>query len=745
MGIEQLHGQWVAKVTYPGVHLSQLPHKISSLLLDTNGILHEIAQKVYAYGKGENEAQKVIVETSTKEQLEAMYTTELCNKLAQLVVSVNPTHAFVIAIDGVAPPAKLRQQRQRRYKEANGKTEDGSKHFNSVCITPGTEFMTRIDNVISSWIATNRERLPPIVVYSSHMVHGEGEHKIFKLIRDGVIPEGEGMHAVYGLDADLYMLSLLSPFRDRIVLVREDLRSVVSIPALASGIDNELNGRYLPTKVDLGIPKNLAIQDFVVLVYFAGNDFLPRLFAFNDMGLLMANMISRYQFAVNEKRATLVNPDGTINWVVLSEFLTRMAAIEEDLLKEKASYGFLFPSRLLDSCSTREELEVFRANPYVPKYRVTAFDFKRFRGLWYWNCFVPKTQFGQNLAKDEKFNIVNVSDVNSMCSYYLYGLQWILHYYRGVIGGPHYTEKPPSEEVPVALDFMYPYRYAPLLADLARVGDEHAKSGDDLPINIEISECYIGAHHQLVAVIPPAFRSYIPQAQRALVINAGALADLCPISFIVENEGRHNAHHPVLILPELDLDRLVAEVDKTLKRKLMGGKEYVTIPFKEAEDWVSIRESAPVIPGLSRYPRGVHMRPEGGKEESYRPAGGRGRSGRGPGGPGRGRGGHHSTGRGTHTTPERRHRDPSAPRTESGAPHSGRGAGGAGRGGRFPSARGGGRGRGQGRGAPPPTQESTPQPSGLPPEKHVASARPAPQRSVGAYRGRVSTTTTQLM
>ena len=54
MGIEQLYGGWIKKISYKGVRLRTLPSTINSLSLDFNGIIHKVAQSVYAYGEGKD-------------------------------------------------------------------------------------------------------------------------------------------------------------------------------------------------------------------------------------------------------------------------------------------------------------------------------------------------------------------------------------------------------------------------------------------------------------------------------------------------------------------------------------------------------------------------------------------------------------------------------------------------------------------------------------------------------------------
>ena len=157
--------------------------------------------------------------------------------LDRLVAAVRPRRVLYLAVDGVAPRAKMNQQRSRRFRAAqdvkekkemmdeviaemvsmgyDAPEEKEGGAWDSNVITPGTEFMTKLSVYIRFYILDRMNRDPfwkgITVVFSDASEPGEGEHKIMSYIRNQRAQPGfdpNQRHILHGLDADLIMLAL---------------------------------------------------------------------------------------------------------------------------------------------------------------------------------------------------------------------------------------------------------------------------------------------------------------------------------------------------------------------------------------------------------------------------------------------------------------------------------------------------------------------------------------------------------
>ena len=188
-----------------------LTKKTDYLLIDANSLIHPICFKV--------------VETSfvnNTEELENKMITSVIEYITSLIELVAPQKGTYIAIDGVAPIAKVKQQRLRRYKTIHDKkiwdsikkkyNEPISPYWNNSAITPGTQFMKKLHDHILSWMKSITFK----IIYSSCYTPSEGEHKLLQYMKIN----SNNNYVIYGLDADLIFLSLSSNVNN-IFLLRE--------------------------------------------------------------------------------------------------------------------------------------------------------------------------------------------------------------------------------------------------------------------------------------------------------------------------------------------------------------------------------------------------------------------------------------------------------------------------------------------------------------------------------------------
>ena len=259
--------------------------KVKYLMLDANCLLHPCVNNIiHKYKSGE------LILDSTKcirEQLEEHIWKKIEDYILDIISKINPEN-LLIAIDGVAPMGKILQQRQRRYKYLYDNKIKIDSNYNIKCIkytngielpeipissielTPGTDYMERIHNKMEEFVKKLSKKINTI--YSSYHEEGEGEHKILQYIRNNPTSD---VIVIYGLDADLLFLSLGIGYNHNLYIMRE----VQVFNNKEVNIDDEINYNYVEIKQLHNLIRNLGIStnDFIILCYLIGNDFMPGL------------------------------------------------------------------------------------------------------------------------------------------------------------------------------------------------------------------------------------------------------------------------------------------------------------------------------------------------------------------------------------------------------------------------------------------------------------------------------------
>ena len=269
--------------------------EFDNLYLDMNSILHNCT-----HGNDDD-----ITKRMTEEEVFA----KIFSYVDHLFQTIKPQKVFYMAIDGVAPRAKMNQQRARRFRTAmdaehalqkairDGEPIPSGEPFDSNCITPGTEFMAKLTTNLKYYVhdkVTNDSRWRNVeIIFSGHEVPGEGEHKIMDFIRKLRAQDGfdnNTRHCIYGLDADLIMLSL-SAHAPHFALLREEVtfgrRSkqqtslesqnfyLLHISLLREYLELEFN--EISDEVKFKYDFERILDDFILIMFVIGNDFLPNL------------------------------------------------------------------------------------------------------------------------------------------------------------------------------------------------------------------------------------------------------------------------------------------------------------------------------------------------------------------------------------------------------------------------------------------------------------------------------------
>lgn len=566
MGIYYYFSQFIQRIGKDVVQKTP-PTNVEGVIFDLNGLIHPMAQKTYFYGEGATTvATPAYQAANSKSNDELMLSCfrEIVTELNKVIVTLRPKQYLIIAVDGVVPLGKIAQQRKRQFMPPPTIPEDvkpplpAVAGFSATVIKPGSPFMMALDNYLRAWIneslrpgatlwagsklqkSNPRKNLfPPVVVYSSHAVNGEGEHKAFyhlrELHRTFSIVQGDGKHVVYGKDSDLSMLCLLSPFNN-MMLSRENL---------AENVDIDIFFNYVADRMGNKFEQEVLKRDFIVLSMILGNDFLPRV---PSIEKLDDRIFVKYREM--DKPLTFINSEKEedswdINFEALCEFFGELAEFEQDRLNEIAS------------------LELSGLVKYVKPNSVlmknfdkdTGLDFVKYRSDWYFKA--AELRNSMSLFPSDKITSTKEA-LNMMVDLYLSTIKWVFDYYN--YGGQK-----------VSWMFKYPFITAPLFVDLAGFDfNKTPLSVNSAEYSTMRGESMIAPVHQLLAVTPiKHLNKVIPKCSKILEILTNSESNLFkllnvpqPVSLYLD--GKRNEFEGIPIIKDIDLlflKRILEEAD----------------------------------------------------------------------------------------------------------------------------------------------------------------------------------------
>jgi len=428
---------------YPQIIQKKILYTIDNLYLDSNSIVYD---SVYS------------LEYNNDAEFEIQVIKRVCNTIDSYCTSIQPKKVF-ITFDGVAPIAKLNQQKSRRYKswftnemEQKIKIDSYNKKckWNTSSITPGTEFMNKLNTLVYNYFIKNKDTIHKNIdfEFSGSDKHGEGEHKIFEKIRNETDYHANTHTLVYGLDADLIMLCLhhlhlcksLNLYRETPQFIKQ-LDSSLD-PNETYVLNNNLLGEKIVTTMTSKnvINNNDLIHDYIFICFLLGNDFMPHHPAYNIRHSGIHVLLDVYKHLHDKDKKFILTKDNSIQWNNLRKYIELLSEHEESLFQEEHNKKSKREKRYIPNRTEDERWEKFQITPCFERSSEHFIDPNE-PG---WNMRYYKTLFDIN--NDEM-------RIKQICFNYLEALEWTFTYYTS--GCKDWRWK-------------YNYKYAPLFKDLIK-------------------------------------------------------------------------------------------------------------------------------------------------------------------------------------------------------------------------------------------------------------------------------------
>ncbi|KAM6555367.1 hypothetical protein CsatB_002386 [Cannabis sativa] len=543
-----------------------------NLYLDMNGIIHPCFHP-----------QGLPAPKTYDEVFQAVF--KYIDKLLSLA---KPKKLLFLAIDGVAPRAKMNQQRSRRFRTAkdaaeeaawkvklkNQSIEDSCK-LDSNVITPGSEFMALLSSALRYYIYLRMNEDPNWqgikVILSDASVPGEGEHKIMSYIRlqrnlPGFDPNTR--HCLYGLDADLIMLALAS-HEVHFSILREDVMKDKFVKSkymnkrngtglLKGNLDSYISNQkfqflhiwilreylaYLMEIPDVKGDLERQIDDFVLMCLFVGNDFLPHIPSLEISEGAIELLLTIYKMEFVTMGGYLTN-SFEVNLERMKHFLGVVGSYEGLILQKRVQVENEWAIRDQRYSQNKTVTETSLGSKSVNSSAMMKQAPDNTTSVST-STEVKKINFGENDWKEkyylEKFKVETENDRlnvrNDLVLKYTEGICWVMHYYyEGVCSWQWY----------------YPYHYAPCASDFVGI--------DELKIQFTLGVPF-KPFDQLMAVLPAASAHALPVSYRKLMTDASSpLLAFYPTDVELDMNGKRFSWQAIYKLPFIEETILLSEI-----------------------------------------------------------------------------------------------------------------------------------------------------------------------------------------
>ena len=456
-----------------------------------------------------------------QEEWERLLLDDLVAYTVKVWQSVGSPREVFLAVDGVVPMAKMKQQRHRRFKSAwltHQEIQEGLREekpsWDTNCITPGTRFMKRLTERLEKLCSLRTQWS-----VSGPDQPGEGEHKIMAKLR-AQEPSSDPI-LVYGLDADLILLTLLNAKRPTFLVREASEMGVVQLDGFGEEQFSYFSVEILKAKT---VPDEVDLISYGAAMSLLGNDFLPHSLTVKMRDDGHGKIVQGLRSLASQGLSFVVQEED--HWKINHQalyFLLQTWAAEEDTrmlhtLKKKLQMRGS-QQRTLDTKPLEWNVEsglVWKQNgewKLAPQWRDV-----------YWTQWLSCSSRGERM---------------SLCRDYLFGLQWILDYYLG--------------QAPVEMTWCYSRLVPPLWCDLVAYLETQIYE----PLVLE-AHAPIQPGEQLAMVLPVSSWHLVqtPQFQHL----PDLLPQFWPTRFELFSAGRCRLWECEPLLPLLPIERLRSAV-----------------------------------------------------------------------------------------------------------------------------------------------------------------------------------------